>query len=121
MVWVFSGAPPHIAACRSAPAKLKKGVTLHHPVLEEAAGRIAACLPGARGPLCFQAMATDDRCAVFEINARFGGGYPLAHRAGATFTRWLLQQRLGREDDASDRWSEGVMMLRYDAAFFVEP
>ena len=58
---------------------------------------------------------------VFEINARFGGGYPLAHRAGAPFSRWLLEEAAGRPGSAHNDWEEGVTMLRYDAAMFVPP
>jgi carbamoyl-phosphate synthase large subunit len=56
---------------------------------------------------------------VFEVNARFGGGYPLAHEAGAHFTRWLLEESTGLPLTATSVWEEGVLMLRYDAAFFV--
>jgi carbamoyl-phosphate synthase large subunit len=60
-----------------------------------------------------------DRPAVIEINPRFGGGYPLSHRAGAPMTRWLLEDILGLPSTASENWNEGVMMLRYDRAVYV--
>ena len=77
---------------------------------------------GARGALCFpRAIVTDDEtCAVFEINARFGGGYPLAHQAGARFTQWLVEEALGLPDTANDDWKSGVTMLRYDDAVFLD-
>ncbi|MEZ4869478.1 MAG: ATP-grasp domain-containing protein [Caldilineaceae bacterium] len=79
--------------------------------------QIAACLAGARGVLCYQAIITElNEVGVFEINARFGGGYPLAHQAGATFTRWLLEETAGLPCSANDNWKSGVRMLRYDAA-----
>jgi carbamoyl-phosphate synthase large subunit len=56
--------------------------------------------------------------AVFEINARFGGGYPLAHRAGAQFAQWLLEEASGRRLSAHNDWQGGVVMLRYDQAVF---
>lgn len=100
--------------------EVSKGRTERVPQLEEAARRIAAALPGAWGPLCFQAIVRDSgEYAVFEINARFGGGYPLAHRAGAQFTRWLLEEVAGLPCTAHNDWREGVTMLRYDAAVFV--
>ena len=101
--------------------EVEKGMTVRHGPLIQAAARLAACLPGARGPLCFQAMVDDRAAPIFEINARFGGGYPLAHRAGAVFTRWLLEEAIRGETGATDDWAEGVMMLRYDAAVFVAP
>lgn len=102
--------------------EVEKGQTLRLPALRDAAEGIAAALPGARGALCFQAMIDEEgRCAVFEINGRFGGGYPLAHRAGATFARWLLEEAVSGSSTAHDDWQDGVIMLRYDAAVFLTP
>ena len=101
--------------------EVEKGRTRRMPMLEEMAIRIAEALPGPRGAMCFQAMVDEEeRAAVFEINARFGGGYPLAHRAGATMTRWLLEERLGLPLTAGNNWRENVAMLRYDAAVFLD-
>jgi len=58
---------------------------------------------------------------VFEINARFGGGYPLADHAGASFARWLLEERLNLPSTAGNKWTAGVAMLRFDAELFVNP
>lgn len=100
--------------------EVEKGVTSRHPLLCDLGRRLALALPGPRGALCFQAFLADDGSAsIFEINARFGGGYPLADRAGATFARWLLEERLGRASSIGDAWRDGVMMLRYDDAVFV--
>ena len=99
--------------------EVEKGRTVRNKALTEAAHAIARALPGARGALCFQVI--DDKRSgpkVIEINARFGGGYPLVHHAGATFTRWLLEEISGRPSTAHDDWREGVLMLRYDASVF---
>ena len=59
---------------------------------------------------------------VIEINPRFGGGYPLAWRAGARYSRWLIEETLGLESTAqADDWRDGLVMLRYDDAVFVDP
>ena len=58
---------------------------------------------------------------MIEINARFGGGFPLSLEAGADFPRWMLEELLGLPSTASrDRWRPGMVMLRYDAAVFVD-
>jgi carbamoyl-phosphate synthase large subunit len=99
--------------------EVSKGRTERHEGIIAAAQRLGASLPGATGPLCFQAIVRNDGSfAVFEINARFGGGYPLAHEAGATFSQWVLEELTGMPSSASDRWQEGVLMLRYDTAIF---
>jgi carbamoyl-phosphate synthase large subunit len=81
--------------------------------------QLASVLPGSRGALCFQAIVNDSgEAAIFEVNARFGGGYPLAHRAGGAFSKWLLEEALGRACSATNDWLDRLMMLRYDAALF---
>lgn len=99
--------------------EVEKGRTVRRSDLRTFAERIVAALPGARGVLCFQAI--DDRRGgpkVFEINARFGGGYPLADHAGARYAKWLLEEVIGEPSTAHDNWREGVTMLRYDSAVF---
>lgn len=115
----FRCAVPHLRL-EVRGGEVSKGRTEHVPALEAAAEKIAAALLGARGPLCFQAIVTEaGEYAVFEINARFGGGYPLAHRAGARFSQWLLEEAAGLPSSANNNWKEGVTMLRYDSAVFL--
>jgi carbamoyl-phosphate synthase large subunit len=100
--------------------EVEKGRTERHPVFSDLAKGIVKALPTARGALCFQAIwDQNEGPKVIEINARFGGGYPLAHHAGATFAKWLLEEASGRPSSAHDNWREGVVMLRYDAAVFL--
>jgi carbamoyl-phosphate synthase large subunit len=74
--------------------EVAKGVTRRHRELESIAWTLGDALPGARGALYIQAIAgAAGPPRIFEINARFGGGYPLAHRAGARFAQWLLEER----------------------------
>ena len=62
-----------------------------------------------------------DRLTVIEINARYGGGFPLSLEAGADFPRWMLEELRGLPSTASpDGWRAGLVMLRYDAAVFVD-
>ncbi len=100
--------------------EVAKGLTLRHPKLEAIAQELAAKLPRARGCLCFQAIedAAGD-VHIIEINARFGGGFPLAHRAGARFTAWLMEETLGLPSTINNDWRDNVLMTRYDAAVYV--
>jgi carbamoyl-phosphate synthase large subunit len=112
-------AVPH-ERLRVRSGEVEKGVTVRHPALLDIATRLGRSLKGARGAMCFQARVdAEGRASVFEINARFGGGYPLAHRAGACFTRWMLEERMGLPCTVADDWREGVLMLRFDDAVFV--
>jgi carbamoyl-phosphate synthase large subunit len=104
--------------------EVSKGLTVHLPHVEALVARIAEDLPGARG--CLNVQLVHDprtgRIAVLEINARFGGGYPLTHHAGAPYVRWLLEEALGLESSipSSPTWRSNTLMLRYDDAVFVE-
>ncbi|WEX89796.1 ATP-grasp domain-containing protein [Sinorhizobium garamanticum] len=101
--------------------EVEKGRTVRDPRFTEIAHQLARSLPEARGVLCFQIIVDRQRGPkVIEINARFGGGYPLVDRAGATFARWLLEEVAGLPSSAHDEWREGVLMLRYDAAVYGE-
>jgi len=101
--------------------EVSKGVTRRVAAVEKLGRDFGAAIEGARGPLCIQAIVTSEgRIGMFEINARIGGGYPLAHAAGARFTRWMLEEAAGLPSSTNNDWRSGVTMLRYDAAVVVE-
>ena len=115
---VLRAAVPH-KRLRVRAGEVEKGRTERNSLLVDIAEKIATALPGARGVMCFQAIFDPTQGPrVIEINARFGGGYPLADFAGATFARWLLEEATGIQGTAHDNWREGVEMLRYDDAVF---
>ena len=112
---------PHLRISTRA-GEVEKGCTVRDPRMIAIAGQIAAALGregGAEGVLCFQLIDDPDAGPrVFEINARFGGGYPLADHAGGRFAESLLARVAGLSECASDHWREGVTMVRYDSAVF---
>lgn len=76
-------------------------------------------VPGARGCLAVQLFYSPDQAnrpvIGIEINARFGGGYPMSHEAGADFASCLVnEQILGAVPTYWDDWQAGVTFLRYD-------
>lgn len=99
--------------------EVEKGRTVRNPAFEEIARKLVAALPGLRGAICFQ-LIDDARLGprVFEINARFGGGYPLADHAGAQYAHSVILESLGQPASADNGWRDGALMLRYDAAIF---
>ena len=114
-------AVPHLRV-ETRAGEVSKGRTERLSQLMDLAERLGAALAGAAGPLCFQSIVTaEGKAMIFEINARFGGGFPLAHRAGAAFSRWLLEEAAGLPSSASGDWQEGLTMLRYDSAVFLPP
>jgi carbamoyl-phosphate synthase large subunit len=100
--------------------EVSKSVTRRLPALEDLAMRIAESLPGASGPLNIQVfVASDLSMKVIEINARFGGGFPLSWEAGAEFSLWVMEHAFGFPPTAHGDWLANLVMLRYDDAVFV--
>jgi carbamoyl-phosphate synthase large subunit len=100
--------------------EVSKGLTVRHERLMDLAARISERLPGAYGPLNVQVfLSHDGDMRVIEINPRFGGGYPLADRAGMASPRWLLEESLGRLPSRVDEWQDDLAMLRYDEAVYL--
>jgi carbamoyl-phosphate synthase large subunit len=99
--------------------EVSKARTERRADLIDQAARIVAAIPGLQGPFCFQAIVGHDGPRIIEVNARFGGGYPIAHAAGAHFGRWIMEEHLQRRPIAAPAWEDGVLMLRYDSAVFV--
>ena len=102
--------------------EVSKAVTINEPALVEYARVIANNL-ALLGPFSFQAIVPDQgKPQIIEINARFGGsGYPIARQSGAHFTRYIIEQALGRKPTPCGACTVGLVMLRYDAAVYIEP
>jgi carbamoyl-phosphate synthase large subunit len=100
--------------------EVSKGVTVKNYKLMELAKRVAEALPGARGPLNLQGFVDEsNNVQLTEINARFGGGFPLAAEAGANFCRWILEEMCGLPSSATfSDWRDRLLMLRFDSAIF---
>ena len=74
-------------------------------------------LPGVIGCICIQLFyrEQDNNVVAFEINPRFGGGYPLSYGVGANFPKMIIEEYLlGKTFDYSDDWHDNTLMLRYD-------
>ena len=93
--------------------------TMQVPKFKDVANKLASYFP-IYSPLCFQAfLMENNQIEVFEVNARFGGGYPICDKAGGTFARWLLQKASGLKPDYHNNFQENLRMLRYDDAIFI--
>ncbi|GAA3659043.1 ATP-grasp domain-containing protein [Nocardioides ginsengisoli] len=96
--------------------EVSKALTCRNALVPFLTERLAR-LDGAVGCLTAQFFLdpASDRIVGIEINARFGGGFPLSYAAGANYPRWLLDEYVRRLPVASyDGWRDGLLMLRYD-------
>lgn len=94
--------------------EVSKGVTIRHKRIEELVIAIAKALPGAYGILNLQVIynPSTEELHVLELNPRFGGGYPLAHVAGANLIASMFSSQAALE---ANNWEPGIVFLRYDA------
>jgi carbamoyl-phosphate synthase large subunit len=102
--------------------EISKGVTVKDNALIAAGKRVVSSLPGAFGCLTAQCfLLPSGEISFIEINPRFGGGFPLSFHAGANFPGWIIEMMHNHPLDIEiDQWREGVTMLRYDDAIFLE-
>lgn len=102
--------------------EVSKGITVHDAEMIALGRQVAETLPGAFGVLNVQVFRCPDTRSlnVIEINARFGGGFPLSWAAGARMPAWLMAHLRGDESpDASLDWADDLLMLRYDTSVFL--
>lgn len=101
--------------------EVEKGVVERLPGIEDVVNRIVTSQPGIRGPFNLQGMVRKNGSfAVFEVNGRFGGGFPLAHQAGGTFTRWVIQEGVLGQTVQAANIEFGWRMMRFDRSVFVK-
>lgn len=122
----FDGKPRCVVPRRRIEVRwgeVSKGVVVKDRAIMAVGKRVAEALGECRGVVTVQCIrAPRGRIRVIEINPRFGGGAPLAIHAGADFPRWILEELLDRPTRISTAsFRDGVTMLRYDEAVFVEP
>ena len=75
-------------------------VTVDDPALEELGARLAELIPHP-GNLDVDVFVVDGSPFVLELNARFGGGYPFTHAAGADLPSALIAWADGKQVDSS--------------------
>ncbi|UCC21960.1 MAG: ATP-grasp domain-containing protein, partial [Planctomycetota bacterium] len=102
--------------------EVSKGQVVKHPRIMREASRLVETLGAGPGVITLQLFLTDnDKVKFIEINPRFGGGVPLAIKAGANFPKWILQEVLGRKTNIRfDGFKDKVIMLRYDGEVWLE-
>jgi len=102
--------------------EVSKSQIVKHREIMDRARRLAELLQAGPGVITLQLFITNDGQIRFtEINPRFGGGAPLSIHAGADFPKWILQELTGRRPRiGSDNFTDGLMMLRYDAEVWLE-
>ena len=117
----FAGAPL-LAVCRRR-LKTRGGEVLQGVVAQRAdvvdAARRAAVAFAATGPVTVQFRVSPERIVAMEINARLGGGLPLAIAAGADWPGLIVDMCLGNPLTLPTRIEDGLFMTRSDRSYFL--
>ena len=102
--------------------EVEKGITVKDPELIRTATALGEAMKNLWGVFCCQCRRSGNGpVRYFEINPRFGGGSPLAIAAGANLPLYLLQEVLGLPITAEiGRFTDRLLMLRYDEAVFIQ-
>lgn len=102
--------------------EVNKGLTERNELVPYIQNKLGM-IKGARGCLTAQFFKhkTKDRIIGIEINARFGGGFPLSYLAGANYAKWIIEEYMNKNeiDDQFNSWEEQLLMLRYDDEILV--
>jgi carbamoyl-phosphate synthase large subunit len=101
--------------------EVSKAVTRNFPEVEHTAWKVVEALPNAWGPINVQVIVDKFSGEVFvvELNARFGGGDPLAWRAGANMPAWAISEAMGTATGGRKNWTKDLTMLRFDDAVYL--
>ncbi len=106
---------PHLRE-KAQDGQVCQATTLKNGTLIKLGQEVAEALPQAYGPISIQVIWDMDQQHspyIIDINPRFGGGYPLAHRAGGSYVNWLIKEATGsgvQEQVCS--WEEGIQFQR---------
>lgn len=102
--------------------EVSKAQVVKHPQIMAQARRLVELLGAGPGVITLQLFVTKEgRIRFTEVNPRFGGGAPLSIRAGADFPKWILQELTGgRPCIGFDDFTDGLVMLRYDAEVWLQ-
>jgi carbamoyl-phosphate synthase large subunit len=100
--------------------EVAKGVTVGEDRVIDACLKIARHLP-AKGPMTAQCILRDGDPYFTEINARFGGGFPLAVAAGVDAPRWYVAWAAGFPiaTPPIGSYRTGLYLTRFDDSYFL--
>jgi len=102
--------------------EVSKGRVVKNRKIMAKAAELVEALGAGCGVITVQLILTaQGQIRFVEVNPRFGGGAPLAIKAGASFPKWILQELVGQRPRIKfDGFKDGLTMLRYDDEVWLE-
>lgn len=106
---------------RTRGGEVEKGVTENNPKVSEFIKTIVKELK-ILGVVNIQVMIENGKITLGEINPRFGGGYPLSHKAGANMIQHIkaYMNKQPYEPINDIRYKNNFYVLRYDNAVYTD-
>lgn len=97
--------------------EVSKGQVVKNKAIMNQVAEFAKALKAGPGVITIQCFLQSEGKIIFtDINPRFGGGVPLAIKAGANFPKWILEELTGGKPRIKfDGFKDNLIMLRYDA------
>lgn len=100
--------------------EVERGITIKNEELFNLVKKIVDMLKPF-GVINIQCFWTKNGFLFTEINPRFGGGYPLSYYAGVNFPKIIIDILEGKKvKDTVFDYKEGLLMLRYDEAIYID-
>ena len=101
--------------------EVSRGEVVDDPQITQLVDRVVGALRPS-GPVTVQGMYDDaGGFRVTEINARMGGGLPLAISAGVPVVDLLVRSHAGERPARHEGVDVGLHMVRFDESFFYRP
>lgn len=101
--------------------EVSRGEVINDPSITELVDQVVSALRPT-GPVTVQGMYdAKGEFRVTEINARMGGGLPLAIAAGVPVVDLLVSSHARQSPQRQDAVDIGLHMVRYDESFFYRP
>ena len=102
--------------------EINKGITRKNNLYKFLLNKLKY-VKGARGPLTLQIFSNkkQNKFLAIELNARFGGGYPMSYASGANYPKMIIKEYLFNEKISfEDKWDSDKLFLRYDKTVSVD-
>ena len=102
--------------------EINKGITRRNNLYKFLLNKLKF-VKGARGPLTLQIFANkeENQFLAIELNARFGGGYPMSYASGANYPKMIIQEYLLNENiNFEKEWESNKLFLRHDKTISID-
>lgn len=74
-----------------------------------------------KGPIDVDLFKINNEIYIIDVNPRFGGGYTLAHQAGANFMKMIITNAQGIPNEPEfQKYQENKVLMKFTSAVFVD-